>query len=133
MKPKQIETQIDNDLKTRIGYNKKTDVKDAEENEQKALKDITKRKFMNDIRPPHYWNFIEDGPEENRVQHVMRYNAKPTECYEDGRVEKILQYIEEIGMSLQSFEEDKWKTLRLRTLDVFKQEFLDYKKKLEES
>ena len=36
MKPKQIETQIDNDLKTKIGYNKKTDVKDAEENEQKV-------------------------------------------------------------------------------------------------
>jgi|TARA_B110001450_G_C17421364_1_gene400002 hypothetical protein len=41
---------------------------------------------MNDIRPPNYWNFVEEGPNEQRVKHVLRANAKPTESYEDGRV-----------------------------------------------
>ena len=37
--------------------------KDGDEYEKKALKDIKKRHFMNDIRPPNYWNFVEDGQE----------------------------------------------------------------------
>jgi hypothetical protein len=64
MKPKQIEAEIENDHKARVGYTKKLMPKDGDEYEAKALKDITKRKFMNDIRPPNYWNFIEEGPEE---------------------------------------------------------------------
>ena len=60
---------------------------------------------MNEIRPPNYWNFIEEGEAENKVAHVLRYNAKPTEAYEDGRVQKIMTAIEEIGMSLSRYEE----------------------------
>jgi|TARA_B110000285_G_C15091478_1_gene599349 hypothetical protein len=41
---------------------------------------------MNEIRPPNYWNFKEEGPEEDRVKHVLRATAKPSESYEDGRV-----------------------------------------------
>lgn len=41
---------------------------------------------MNEIRPPNYWNFVEEGMETNKVKHVLRANAKPVECYEDGRV-----------------------------------------------
>lgn len=100
MKPKQIEADIENCHKIKIGFTKKLMPKDGDAYEEKALKDITKRKFMNDIRPPSYWNFIEDGEPEERVQHVLRYNAKPTDAYEDGRCQIILTAIEEIGMSL---------------------------------
>jgi hypothetical protein len=74
--------------------------KDGDEYEVKALEHMKKRRFMNEVRPPMYWNFYEDGPSMSKVKHVLRHNAKPTECYTDGRVEKILQLIEEIGMSL---------------------------------
>ena len=63
--------------------------KDSEEYEKQAEKDIKKRHFMNDIRPPNYWNFVEDGPENKKVKHVLRANARPTESYEDGRVQLI--------------------------------------------
>lgn len=53
-----------------------------------------KRKFMNSIRPPNYWNFFEDGSEHLKVKHVLRYNAKPFESYKDGRVEDIMENIE---------------------------------------
>jgi hypothetical protein len=64
------------------------------------MEHIKKRRFMNEIRPPMYWNFFEDGPEAHRVKHVLRHNADPTKCYSDGRVEKIMTTIEEIGMNL---------------------------------
>jgi len=34
---------------------------EADEWEQKMNEHIKKRRFMNGIRPPHYWNFFEDG------------------------------------------------------------------------
>ena len=57
---------------------------------EKAQADAKKRKFMNSVRPPNYWNFFEDCKEEEKVEHVLRYNAKPQEAYRDGRVERIL-------------------------------------------
>jgi len=48
---------------------------------------------MNKIRPPEYWNFFEDGPADNRVKHVLRYDANPAKCYEDGRIDVILDNI----------------------------------------
>lgn len=41
--------------------------KDGDEYETRATGDIKKRKFMNDIRPPNYWNFIEEGADETKV------------------------------------------------------------------
>lgn len=38
--------------------------KDADEWEKKQLEDHQKRKFLNEIRPPYYWNFFEDLPED---------------------------------------------------------------------
>ena len=105
--------------------------KDGEVFEEKAKVDNKKRRFMSTLRPPYYWNFFEDGPLPDRVDHVLRYNAKPTDCYSDGRVEKILTNIEEIGMNLQRYEEQKWKTLRKQTLVIFKDEFDEFKKQLE--
>lgn len=65
----------------------------GEEFEKKALEHVTKRNFMNQIRPPQYWNFFEDGKEEEKVQHVLRYDADPTKAYTDGRMNMILQNI----------------------------------------
>ena len=104
--------------------------KDGEAFEEKALLDMKKRKFMNEIRPPMYWNFFEDGPEMSRVKHVLRHNAKPTECYSDGRVEKILTTIEEIGMNLRKYEESKWAMLMKQTIKIFEDQNKQYKKEL---
>ena len=38
---------------------------------------------MNDLRPPGYWNFFEDCKEEDRVEHVLRYNADPKKSYQE--------------------------------------------------
>lgn len=65
---------------------------------------------MNQFRPENkYWNFIQDGPQEDLVEHVLRYDADPTKCYEDGRVEKILENLDEIGLNLKNYEEVNWR------------------------
>ena len=74
---------------------------------------------MNDFRPPGYWNFFEDCKEEDKVEHVLRYNAKPTATYQDGRIEKIMENLELIGMNLSKHEPEKFKQLRKRTLAIF--------------
>ena len=65
---------------------------------------------------------MEDGPEEIRIKHVLRADARPKESYEDGRVTQIVTSIEEIGMSLQRYEESKWQILLKQTLAIFKDE-----------
>ena len=87
----------------------------TEEEEKKK-----KRAFMNQFRPENkYWNFIEDCPEEQKVDHVLRYDANPVACYSDGRVEKILNSLVEIGMHIRSHEDTKWNLLRKRTMQIF--------------
>ena len=122
---------IEDDHRDRISNTKRLMVQDGEVFEEKAKDDDKKRRFMNTIRPPYYWNFFEDGPMPDRVDHVLRYNAKPQDCYSDGRVEKILTNIEEIGMNLQRYEEQKWNLLKKYTLDIFVQEEKQYRKELE--
>ena len=78
-----------------------------------------KRRFMNSIRPPDYWNFFEDGDERLKVKHVLRYNAKPFESYKDGRVEKIMESVDTIGHNLVNYEPAKWKLLMKYTLEIF--------------
>ena len=97
----------------------------AEEYEAKAMTDIKKRGFINSIRPPHYWNFFEDGKEEDRVQHVMRYDANPFKCYNDGRVEVIMQNISEIANNLKNYEDVKWKMMLKMSWEIFN---IDFKK-----
>ena len=58
----------------------------ANEYETDANKNIVKRRYMNDFRPPNYWNFFEDGLGDNKVEHVLRYNADPNLAYSDGRI-----------------------------------------------
>lgn len=82
-----------------------------------------KRAFMNQFRPENkYWNFIEDCPEDQKVDHVLRYDANPASCYCDGRVEKILNNLVEIGMHLKGHEDTKWNLLRKRTIAIFEEE-----------
>ena len=71
------------------------------------------------MRPPYYWNFYEDCKEEEKVPHVLRFNAKPQESYRDGRVEKILDNLERIGMNLKNYEPEKFNLLRKQTLVIF--------------
>lgn len=91
-----------------------------------------KRKFLNTVRPPHYWNFFEEGADELKVKHVLRWNAKPQESYNDGRVEKILESIDAIGYNLEGYEKEKWNTLLKSTLQIFDKEIKTYTEKLAE-
>ena len=107
--------------------------KGGEDYEEKAKQDSKKRKFMNQIRPPHYWNFFEDGPKQDRVSHILRHNAKPQECYTDQRIEGIMTAIEEIGMNLMRYEEAKWNTLKKHSLEIFTHEYNEFKTKLDQA
>lgn len=91
--------------------------KTKEEEEEERLHDKN-RNFLNQMRPPYCWNFAEDG--DKKTPHVLRHNAKPQECYIDGRVESLLEDIESIGLHLQRHEDKKWETLRNFTLKIFK-------------
>ena len=82
------------------------------------------------MRPPHYWNFFEDGPEDLRVKHVLRYNADPCSAYSDGRVEAILQNIMEIGNNLKGYEAEKWKLLMTHVNEIFDHDFKEMQKKM---
>lgn len=114
LKPEKIKEKIEADHRQRIEYKKKF-IQDQEEKEKfdnKAKDHIRKRKFM-DIYRPHagFWNLFEDGPEDEKVEHVLRYNADPTTAYKDGRVQKILDNITEIAVNLRSYEKEKWDQL----------------------
>ena len=87
---------------------------------EKALADNKKRSFLNGYRPPDYWNFFEDCKEEDKIEHVLRFNAKPIDSYKDGRIGTILKDLEEISMNLSKHEPEKFQQLRKRTLAIFK-------------
>jgi len=46
--------------------------KDGEKYEEEQKLENKKRKFMEGLRPPLYWNFFEDGNESTKVKHVLR-------------------------------------------------------------
>lgn len=87
---------------------------------------------MNPLRPPVCWNFFEDCPEDEKASHLLRANANPIgpgpKCYEDGRVEKILENIELIGHNLKSHEQTNWDRLKKHILEIFNEEYKEYKK-----
>jgi hypothetical protein len=85
---------IDNDHQERILNQKKLLGKDGEKYEEEQKVENKKRKFMEGLRPPLYWNFFEDGSDGKKVQHVLRSAADPTKAYSDGRIEKIIGSIE---------------------------------------
>jgi len=111
IKGEKLRDLIENDHAMRMDRAKRQLEEGQEEFEERANKHTIKRKFMNQLRPPHYWNFFEDGPEELKVKHVLRYNADPCSAYSDGRVEAIIQNIMEIGNNLKGYEDVKWNQL----------------------
>ena len=86
---------------------------------------------MESMRPPVVWNFFESGAEGTKVKHVLRSAADPTKSYTDGRIEKIIGSIEQIGKNLSSHEDVKWRRLMKYALSIFEQEFITLKKNLE--
>jgi hypothetical protein len=56
-------------------YEKLTQKKGEEFDESKVKEQDEKRKFLNTMRPPDVWNFIEKP--ENTIPHVLRAGAKP--------------------------------------------------------
>jgi hypothetical protein len=94
--------RVQNDMKKHIEQHlnekrAKNKNKTKEEEEEEKLHDKN-RNFLNQMRPPFCWNFTEDG--DKKTPHVLRHNAKPQECYIDGRVESLLEDIESIGLHL---------------------------------
>lgn len=58
-----------------------------------AMEEEKKRKFLDQMRPPMVWGFIQD-PSEKKIKHVLRAEADPKKCYVDGRIEKVLKNVE---------------------------------------
>ena len=80
---------------------------------------------MNQFRPERKcWNFIQDcaKDDENHIEHILRYDADPKLAYQDGRVEKIMENIEHIGMNLKGHEKERWKGIKEKTLEIFLEE-----------
>jgi hypothetical protein len=87
VKPLDIKKTIDADL-----HNRRTKKKSRSKEDEEEEKVIDQRRnFMNQMRPKFCWNFFDDS--EVKVPHLLRYNANPLECYEDGRVQSILKDI----------------------------------------
>ena len=84
------------------------------------------------MRPPECWNFFDDAPEEQQANHVLRANANPLDkqIYADGRVEKIMKNIREIGLNLSRYEQSNWDLLRKRTLEIFQKEFKSFREQI---
>lgn len=58
----------------------------------------TKRKFMVPLRPhERIWNFEYDDLNK-KPKHILRANANPALCYIDGRIEKLLELINEMSV-----------------------------------
>lgn len=91
-----------------------------------------KREYMHKFRPHTCaWNLFEDCMEEDRCAHILRHNADPTSAYIDGRVEKILANISELGINLMSYEKEKWQQLLVHTHEIFVHDLKIFKTELE--
>lgn len=100
MKPAQIKQVIDDDHATRVKSTAMFLIKDGEKAkfEKQQAEDNLKRQYLNDHRPPVCWNFFEDGAQ--KVKHILRFDANPYKCYSDGRVEKVMTSIYDMGEHL---------------------------------
>ena len=104
--------------------------RDGEEFEVHAKVEDKKRKFMNGIRPPQYWNFFEDGATTLKVTHVLRHNADPRKAYVDGRIDKILENLYAIGKDLTHYADMSYNRLAKETFLIFESEFKDFTAKV---
>ena len=105
--------------------------KGADEWFKQAQDDMKKRKQLDQMRPPEVWNFFQDENEE-KIPHVLRANACPQKCYQDGRIEKIQEAIDLIGRDLRTYEGDTWKVLGQRVMEVFRNLEKNYQAALNE-
>ena len=82
-----------------------------------------KRKFLANLRPSDkIWNFFEDCDDDDKVKHVLRWNAKPEASYCDNRVQDIMENIEVLAENLKTWNEPVWNSLMRNTLVIFKHE-----------
>lgn len=131
-----IRQEIEEDRKRRITEDMKLaglDTEDAEAIDKMEAQKDKKRRFMNDLRPGKIWNFFEDCPQDEKVDHVMRYNAKPEACYVDGRINEILQNIESISANLSMHAEVVWDNLLKNSHVVFKSMYEKHQANLAEA
>jgi hypothetical protein len=126
----QIEKIIDNDHRERVQDTKRLMGKDGDDFEHQSKVEDKKRRFMNSIRPPNYWNFFEDGAQTLKVKHVLRHNADPRRAYSDGRIEKILENLYAIGRDLTHYADMSYNRLAKETFSIFEAEFKAFKEKL---
>jgi len=76
---------------------------------------------------------FEDGPDCDKVQHVLRVNADPLAVYKDGRVGKIMENISEIAMNIKSYEKEKWDGLVEHTHQIFTYDYKAYMTELKKN
>jgi hypothetical protein len=96
IKMEKIKDKIEMDHKQRIEYAKKQidDPEERDKYENRANDHIKKRRNLDFFRPHRgFWNTFQDGPDMEKVEHVMRYDADPNNSYIDGRTQKILENI----------------------------------------
>lgn len=123
MKPDKIRAEIDDDQKQRVSDEKKLRGADGEEFEEEAKAMEAKRKFLANLRPSDkIWNFFEDCDDDDKVKHVLRWNAKPEASYCDNRVQDIMENIEVLAENLKTWNEPVWNSLMRNTLVIFKHE-----------
>ena len=95
---------------------KESDNDPAEENKAEDAA----RKFMQPMRPNNQiWNFVQDA---KPTPHVLRASADPNQSYIDGRVGKLLEIIEALGIHIKNYSSENWKRLGDYTWLIFSEE-----------
>lgn len=105
-------------------------------------------KPQHEMRPPYIWNYninenryvpveevsnaddslamiIEKPDNPNDTSHVerrFRDNARPLECYIDGRVQKVLQQVEVLAMNMVAIMKEPWKLMVRQVIKTFEEE-----------
>lgn len=119
------------------GKDAKAEGKDADPNSiERGKMEDKKRAFITKFRPDRpkedtipIWNFIEEG--QAKTPHVLRPEVQPHKSYEDGRVEKLLDLIEELGVHLKGFNQSNWQLLNEYTYAIFEKTDSDRKEAYE--
>jgi hypothetical protein len=93
--------------------------KKNKEDQDKELEDLKKKQFMDQLRPPFCWNFLDEHGDSS---HHLRPFVNPVECYKfdsENRVSTLLEEIETIGWNLRTNEEVRWKKLVEHCIYIF--------------
>ena len=79
-KPNEIKDEIERHRIERANVEKQLS-EEPEQVDARLTSDHKKRKFLNELRPPKYWNFVQKCPEDLKVKHILRFDANPAGCY----------------------------------------------------